>query len=108
VGTEGVLGSSTPFFGARACVCKVRVRVRAMSVCVCACAHLCVCFTLCTCALRECARVRACMPAFVSACACFRSFPSDCVFALLCVASVCARPGAARAFPSHGGDVRYQ
>ena len=47
------------------------------------------------------------MRACVSACACVRAFPSDCVFALVCVAGVSVRHGAVRALPSHGGDVRF-
>jgi hypothetical protein len=55
-----------------------------------------------------CVRACPCTCARVSACACVRAFPSDCIFARVCLASVCARLGAARALPSHGGDVRYQ
>jgi hypothetical protein len=84
---------------AQACARACNARVRAMRVCVCACACLCVCVHLCACALRVC--VRAC----VSTCACDRAFQSDCIFALVCVASVCVRLAAARpALPSHGGD----
>ncbi len=82
-GTRGYRGLLGPRLGLW-CGC-VRVQsARAMSVCVCACAHLRVCVHLCACA-----RVHACMRACVSACAWVRSFRSDCIFARVCVASVC-------------------
>jgi hypothetical protein len=69
-------------FGARACACNERVRLR-----VCSCAWLCP-FAR--------ARVRACLHASVSACACVRAIPSDCNSARVRAPRRCARPPIAR------------
>jgi hypothetical protein len=87
--------------GVLSCACvREHVRVRAISVSVCTCAHLCVCVHSCARTLRACARVRAYVRARESACALGRAFPSDCIFALLCVASMCACASRLHA-PSH-------
>jgi hypothetical protein len=55
-----------------------------------------VCSCVCLCPFAR-ARVRACMRASVSACACVRAIPSDCNSARVCSERRCSRRGAVRA-----------
>jgi hypothetical protein len=59
------------------------LRCACMCGCLRVCSCVCLCSFVCVHAAFPCARVRACMRA------CVRAFPSDCVFARVCVASVC-------------------
>ncbi len=70
-----------------ACACNVRVRLR-------------VCSFVGLCPFARARRVRACMRASVSACAC----SCDSIGLQF---RVCVRRSAVRALPSHGGGLRY-
>ncbi len=88
--------------GVLSCACvREHVRVRAMRVCVLGvCSFVCLFSFVRVCAafVRACPCV-ACMRACVSANACVCAFPSDCIFALVCVcvAATCGITSSARA-----------